>query len=950
METFLGKTAQHIFKNYTDEISDLCIVLPNRRASLFLRKHLAQLFKKNIWSPQIFSIEDFVFELSGLTIIDNTSLLFELYEIHKIITKDKAQEFDEFTKWAQVLVQDFNEIDQHLANAKSIFSYLTDLKELTNWNPEQLEPTEFQKQYISFFQSLYIYYESLNKNLSGQKAAYAGAAYRFVAEHLSEIKKNIHWKKIIFAGFNALSIAEERIIFGLEHDGFAEVLWDADQYFFEKQENSIYPEAGLFLRKHKNQYKQDNFRWIFDQLKTEEKNIRVYGVPKLVGQAKLCGQILSEQPEILQDNHNSAIVLADENLLFPTLNSLPGITELNATMGIPLMSTPIYDFLSVILDLHYKSQMLQKLQQKNKAVFHLKNILKILKHPVINDIGNPIFDADIETFQQRTDELSASNKIFFRADEIIRHFNSGNPLLKLIFQQWDQTETILSNSGQILEIIRDAYILKQKERGFNLKIEIEYVYLFSLVLNKIKHYQSKYKAINSLKSFISFFNQLSKAEKLSLYGEPLQGLQLMGMLETRTLDFKNLILCSVNENTLPGSGKQNSFIPFDIRREYNLPTYREKNAIFAYHFFRLIQRAKNIHLIYNTEADPISGGDKSRFLYQLQEEISPLSNIKLEEQIVSSPLKIGSKQEIVVQKTPEILNILSAKAKKGFSPSSLNTFKRCPLQFYFNSIAKLGEPNEIEEVMDAATLGEIIHDVLQIIYEPLLNQNMEAKYLSQARKNLDVILNNTIETSFKGGEVETGKNLLITKVAKRFLNNFMNHEIGELNKGNKLEILSLEEEFTNHLTIALPGQDQNKQVKFIGRVDRIDRKNGIIRIIDYKTGNVQPNDLKITAFEDIFHDPKTDKSFQLMFYQWLYLKNKNVSETSIPGIYSLKKLSNAFIALQETNEQDIVQKMQSFETGLKQLIQRIFDPQETFSQTEDASLCSYCNYKRVCNK
>ena len=951
MESFLEKTANYISEKYSEHISELCIVLPNRRASLFLRKHLAKAVKKNIWSPGIFSIEDFIFNLSGLNIIDNTSLLFELYEIHKEIAKDKAQEFDEFCKWAQVLIQDYNELDQHLANIKSVFGYLSDLKELSKWNPEQVEPTEFQIQYISFFQSLFIYYDKLNHKLTETNSSYTGAAYRFVADNLSDLRKEINYHKIIFVGFNALSEAEEKIIFELEHEGVAEVLWDADQYFFENPQNGVYPEAGLFLRKFKKHYKKDNFNWVFDELRGE-KNITIYGVPKMVGQAKLCGEILDQNPEILEANHNSAVVLADENLLFPILNSLPNIKQLNATMGIPLSSTPIFDLLSSILNLHYKSSIYQTLHKKTGVTFNVKDILKIVKHSSLIELYPFLSDLNNDALFDISTKLAESNKRFYKSDEIMDIIDppKTNVFFRIVFKKWDEATDILQNIREILESLRDAFIEKHNQKNIDLKIEIEYIYVFSLLMGKIANYQQKYRAIKSLKSFISFFNQLCKAEKLSLYGEPLQGLQLMGMLETRTLDFENLILCSVNENTLPGSSKHNSFIPFDIRREFELPTYREKNAIFAYHFFRLIQRAKNIHLIYNTEADPVSGGDKSRFLYQLQEELVPNSKINISEKIIGSNVQISSNHSFEVEKTPEVIKALTNKAKKGFSPSVLNNFKRCQMQFYFSEVAQLGEKNEMEEVMDAATLGQIIHEVLQIVYEPFTNQVIQEDFIEEIIKNLDIILSQSFENLFKDGNIKTGKNLLITKVAKRFLQNFLKHEISNIKKGHKIQIQSLEEQFSTYLSTKSISIKSLEKIRFKGILDRIDKKDGTIRIIDYKTGAVNPYNLYIKEIDDIFTNHDQEKSFQLLFYHWLYKRNHKEASEIQSGIYSLKKLSNGFmpVKLNKSNiDNEIINK---FEQGLLDLINNIFDPSLKFTQTDDLNICKYCNYKQVCNK
>ncbi len=956
METFLEKTVDHILEKYEDIIPEICIVLPNRRASLFLRKHISQKLKKVSWSPQIFSIEDFIFKLSGLNIIDNTSFLFELYEIHKTIEKEKAQDFDEFTKWAQVLLHDFNEIDQHLASAKSLFNYLTDIKSLTNWNPGQEEPTNFQKQYVSFFQSLYVYYENINKNLDNQHSAYHGKAYRFVAENILSIIQNLEWPKVIFAGFNALTASEEKIIFELELSGKADILWDADIHYLQQLESGIFHEAGFFIRKYIKKYKKEKINWLSKNFSTQKKNIQIYGVAKQIGQAKLCGQILDKNPEILGSKHNSALVLADENLLFPILNSLPEIEDLNATMGIPMNATLVYDFIKLILDLHQKSFVYQKMQNKTVNSFHYSDILKILNHSTLLNVCEEISGITHTEYRKLTNKIIKSNQVFHSNKNIqktLNHPEINLDFFELLFSDWTSNlNQALKNSREILNHLRNAIIKKQLEKKIELTIEMEYVYQFSLVITKISNYQTKYGALKNIKSLYSFFNQLSKTEKLSLYGEPLQGLQLMGMLETRTLDFENLIICSVNENILPGSGKQNSFIPFDIRHEFKLPTYREKNAVFAYHFFRLIQGAKNIHLIYNTEADPIAGGDKSRFLYQLQEEFANYSNIDIQEKIVSSSLNPNSSEEIIINKTEKIIDLLKEKALKGFSPSSLNTYKKCSLQFYFKEVAKLGESDEKQESIDVATLGKIIHDVLQEIYEPLVSQNVSIHYLEEKHKNLDPILHESFLKFYEGGNIKTGKNLLTAKVAKRFIQNYIKHEIKLIKDEAEIIIKSLENTFETIIKVEEKNFPKGiQEIKFKGIIDRIDLYNNELRIIDYKTGSVKNSDLSIKDWKSIFTEAKTDKSFQLAFYAWLYHKQTSIDESIYPGIYSLKKLSEGFIKLKTPDGNNLnKENYKNFEELLLNLAEEIFDKNINFTQTQDVKLCSYCNYKTICNK
>jgi hypothetical protein len=961
MESFLEKTAKYIITKHKSSIEKICIVLPSKRASLFLKHHFAKEIKKTIWSPNILSIEDFISELSGINTLDNISLLFELFEVHKQIAKSKSQEFDEFAKWGQILLHDFNEIDLHLASADKLFNYLADIKTLSSWNPEHLEPTEFQKQYISFFKSLHNYYKLFNEKLKNKKASYIGQAYKYVSENIQKIEKSLKWGNIYFIGFNALTRAEENILFKLKDSGIAEILWDSDAFYLNKNKNGIYHEAGYFIRKYLKKYINiEEFKWIENHFRDSEKNIHIYGVPKQIGQAKLCGQILENNPEIIASGFKSAIVLADENLLFPILNSLPGVDKLNATMGIPLTSTTSFELIKSIINLHLKSEFHTNTDHKNQNIFYRDDIKKILNHSLFFELSEQLFQCSPKEYNQFINLFTKTKRTYFseqQLTEIKKNLGDTSNIFELIFSKWKaDTTNILNNIKAILSEIKDALISKQPLSNVDLNIEIEYIFQLSIIINKLANYQDKYKAIKSLKSLFSLFNQICKIDKIALFGQPLEGMQLMGMLETRTLDFENIILCSVNENILPSSGKQNSFIPFDIKREFKLPTYREKNAIFAYHFFRLLQRAKNIHLLYNTESDPIAGGDKSRFLLQLIDEFKDYNpKLIVEEKIVESLLTLKKQQQISIQKTDSILDALHKKAEKGFSPSSLSSFIKCPLQFYYKEIVKIGENRETDDTIDAAILGQVIHDTLQEIYKPIVKQKITIEYLERQLTKINPLLNSSFQKLYSEGNVQFGKNLLITKIANYFIKNFIKTEINIIKEGSKIFIKSLEKNYQINFQIT-NSKGLSQTVNLKGIIDRIDEKDGMIRIIDYKTGSVNKTDLKFNldkeqGWGELFTNYKKEKCFQLLFYAYLFNKHSQNDITITAGIYSLKKMSQDYIKLVLPNKEEInSEQLLKFEKGLKHLVEKIFNTKNNFTQTKNLKVCEFCDFKIICNR
>lgn len=946
MISFLEKTAEHIINQYKSNIENVCIVLPNRRAGLFLRKHLSEKLATTHWSPQIQSIEDFIGSYAPMKPIDNISLLFELFEVHKELEEDQAQGFDEFIKWGQVLLHDFNEIDTHLVDAKNVYSYLSDVKAIANWNLGDKPLTEFQKKYISFFQSLYSYYEKLNSRLSEKHFAYQGKSFKYVAEHLEQIKAQIGFKKVVFAGLNALTKSEETIIFGLETEGIAEILWDADEYYVNETASGVLNEAGYFIRKYKDRLKKKDFNWLDNNFRSSEKQLNVYGIPKMIGQAKFCGQLIQQNQEILHAKHKSAIVLADENLIFPVLNSIQNADQLNVTMGLPITSTPLYDFLDQWFRFQLDADQFINFQRSKSIHYHQKNLIKLLGHSIIQNV-----ESNFELIAH----LMKMNNPYSALTDLESIFDSytQSASANIITVHWNNNiENALKVILNLLDFLKAKLILKQSKNNNSLAIEIEYLYEFVLIINRLKNYLSEYNSITDSKALYSIFKQICKSTQISLYGEPLKGLQIMGMLESRSLDFEHLILLSVNENILPSTNKQNSFIPFDIKRDFELPTYREKNAIFAYHFYRLIQRTKNIHLIYNTQADLLGGGDKSRFIQQILQEL-PIYNpdIKIQEHLIASPLEISKTKGIEIEKNIEILDTLKKMAQKGFSPSSLNCYKRCSLQFYFKEIAKLGDSEAIDDIIDPASFGSIVHESIFELYQDLINNTLSPEILTFKLKKTDMIVNQKIRNLTDSKTVNQGKNLLIANVAQNFVKAFIREEIKNLKQksGLKVRILELEKSFYRSQTMLLNGKDVI--VKFKGNIDRVDEINDLLRIIDYKTGTVVQRDLDLKNWDDLISSSKLEKCFQLIMYSWLYLPNLKNNSMLSAGIFSFKKLSQGFINLKLPENSTINSvSLKPFEELLKILIEQIFDPSLKFIQTTDIKACGYCAYRSICKR
>jgi CRISPR/Cas system-associated exonuclease Cas4 (RecB family) len=963
MTRFLEKTADYLYKTYGDKISDLCIVMPNRRAGLFLQKYLGNSIGKTIWSPAIFSIEDFLINLSGLRICDPIQVMFELYEIHKDLEGKNAQPFDEFTSWAQQLLGDFNEIDSYLVDAKDLFSFLNEAKALSVWNLDNKPLTDFEKQYLRFFNSLYTYHKQLGVRLLSSNLAYPGLLFRKTAEQIGAFREKITWEKIIFAGFNAITKAEEVIIDSLVSHGKTEMLWDADAYYMEDEKQ----EAGFFLRMWKKKWKNQPFNWIEKDFAASSAKIRIIGVPYHVGQAKLCGELLSDH--LLKDHRaeDTAVVMMDEQVLLPVLNSLPPVVkELNITMGLPLRQTPVYDLFDTIFRMHENTSRFERSGTPGKEKFYYRDILKVLQHPYAARMAGTLLKGNAFILEDLIANIRAGSRVFLEKEELIQSgtgiFSGSLSFLEPVFVSWQDPAKIIESLRRIIAHLRDGFLSGEEEKeSRSTQIEVEFLYAFSRIIFRLSTLIEKYDAIKNLKVFHSLFNQLGGITSLPFYGEPLRGLQMMGMLETRTLDFDNLILLSVNEDLIPSGKTTQSFIPFDIRRHFRLPTYQHKNAIYAYHFYRLIQRAKQVYLLYNTESDELGGGEKSRFVKQILHELRTYNpNISIEEEIlVTSPLKTTSFPALQVPKTGDVLEKLMKKAETGFSPTSLNNYIQCSLKFYLQDLLGLREDKEVEETIDSQVLGLAIHETLEKLYRPYQDLVLTEEDIDKMLPLYQATLDHAFKKKFKGSDVAYGKNLLLVRVASILVKKFLEKEkelVVNLRKEGTAPIVSyLEKPLAGRIEIGFG--DKILDVKLKGFVDRIDKIGEEWRIIDYKSGSVSPSALKFEDWNELKEDSDLAKILQLYTYAYLFRHGRSEKVINIrAGIISLKKLNEGFMQVPslssaEKNESLIGEEdLAAFEKILKEILAEVYDLSIPFMQTEDVKRCENCDFVNLCDR
>jgi hypothetical protein len=871
--TFLHQLAREILNNYSDDLSELTIILPNKRAKVFLLNELKKLVSDNIFAPEIISIEDFIQDIAGIRSIDSVELLFEFYEVYLSVTETTKQEpFETFANWAKTLLQDFNEIDRYLLEPDKILKYLENIKEIEHWAVDINKRTELIDNYLVFWKKLPEYYHSLYHYLSNKGIGYQGLIYREAVENLNFFSENNSNKNYVFAGFNALNQAEEKIIQHLLAQGNAKIYWDIDETLLY----DTFHDAGLFQRRFKSSwsyYKTNPYEWISNEY-SEEKNIQVIGTSKSIGQAKIAGDIIKKHIDSNHSNlQNVALVLGEENLLLPVLHSLPAeIDALNITMGFTSKNNPAQLLIAKLFKLHTNAL------TRNAAsyVMYYKDVLDVLTHPLIE----PYIKAD-----ELIATINRNNFTFITHKKLEELYQFDNQLFSLLFQKWDSNSiTVLETIAQILLKIKSNLSYENEDE----KITNAFVYAVFKVINKMITYFSAHQKIDDIKTLHAIYKQIIDLAEVSFEGEPLNGLQIMGVLESRVLDFETVIITSVNEGKFPAGKSTNSFIPYDVKREYGLPTFKEKDAIYTYHFYHLLQRSKNVYLIYNSDSEGFDAGEKSRFITQLEVEKRP--NHKLTFDFYNPNVPNIAYQAIVVEKTASVLNRLKEIAEKGFSPSSLTTYIRNPIQFYFQRILRISETDEVEENIALNTLGTIIHGTLEELYKPLIGKILIENDIKSCIKSIDDEVLKQFKLVYKEGEIKKGRNLLAFEVAKRNVLNFLKLELEAIQNGDEIQIIALEQTFERLL------EDNRLPFPILikGNVDRIENRNGKIRIIDYKTGKVDKSSVTLKDWNGLTDEIKNDKIIQVLAYAFMYEKEAKGLEIEA-GIISFKNLKSGFL-------------------------------------------------------
>ncbi|MBD3582118.1 PD-(D/E)XK nuclease family protein [Flavobacterium selenitireducens] len=912
---FLDKLAQKILEVTQGNLTNATVILPNRRAKVFLIEALRKQIGATAFAPSIISIEDFIQDVASVRSIDNVELLFAFYEIYLSVTdKDEQQNFELFANWAKVLLQDFNEIDRYLLDPYKVLNYLKAIEDIKHWSLDLEKRTVLIENYLKFWNKLPEYYAALTEYLSTKGVGYQGFIYREAVKNLEHFTSSSPDAFYIFAGFNALNAAEEVIIQHLLSLGMAKVYWDIDTVFLKDEQQ----DAGLFIRRFKSDWKYYNshpFEWIAQDF-AQHKNIQVIGTPKSIGQAKIAGKILEER--IANDPNGrldrTAVVLGEENLLVPLLYALPAtVGALNITMGYSAKNNPAQILVAKLFRMHVNAM------SRNAAnyVFYYKDVLDVLMHPLVEPYANG---------QATVAFINRNNYSFITHARLSDRAGETSKLFELLFEKWDGGPlAALSNISEILLSIKSRLGRDNQEE----KVAKAFLYSVFKVVNQLISYYTKNSVTDSLETLHAIYKQVIELAEVSFEGEPLEGLQIMGVLESRVLDFDTVIVTSMNEGNFPAGKSSNSFIPYDVKREFGLPTFKEKDAIYTYHFYHLLQRAKNVYLLYNTESEGLDAGERSRFITQLEVEKQPNHDIRFETRnafvplIAYEPIKIP-KSELVMARLSEIAN-------NGFSPSSLTSYIRNPADFYFKRILRISEIDEVEETIALNTLGTIIHATLENLYRPLIGKIIIERDIDNCFKLLDAEVMKQFKEVYKEGEIKKGRNLLAFEVAKRNVANFLKMERESIRDGDEISIIALEETYQRWLEH--PKLPQPVLIK--GNVDRVEIRNGKVRIVDYKTGKVEARDVKLKDWNGLTTEIKTDKIIQVLAYAFMFAERSQGREIEV-GIVSFKNLKSGFLRFEfegEDKERISVITEQIFSEYTNQLaglLAEILDPEIDF--------------------
>lgn len=964
MKPFLYQVATLFYQQYGAEIHRLAFVFPNRRAGLFFQKYLSEISEKPLFSPSILTINDLFMQLSGKHPADKIQMLFRLYELYKQ-RSGSSESFDEFIYWGEMLLNDFDDIDKYMVDARMLFRNVSDLKSLDDdfnyLSPEQVQAIRSfwssfypkgdspnQQHFLELWEILYDLYAGLRTSLAKDGCGYDGMIFREVVEQLEkEPMSDFPFDQVVFVGLNALSVSEERLLLALQKKGVADFYWDYVGPWVTDPDNK----ASFFLERNLRLFPS---RMQLPATEPVQAEIRVMGVPSAIGQAKQVYpilQALADEQQLTDESAlRTAIVLPDEHLLVPVLNAIPeAIQHINVTMGYPLAGTPVAALMEYILTLQKNIRYIDRV-----PVFYFRDVLPILNHQYV-------MAAAPEEVSQLVKDMTAGNRIYVHAADLNRH-----ELLSILFTPVQNTEELSDYLIHVLEALNaclrnnrpnpDDEEMISNSTQTTVDIEQEFIFHYFATVNRMKEVMREAKIEMRLDTYFRLLKRMTDLITIPFEGEPLSGLQVMGVLETRALDFDRLIILSMNEGIFPLKKAANSFIPYNLRRGFGLPTYEHQDSVWAYHFYRLIRRAKQVTLLYDTRTTGLQTGEVSRFVHQLRYHYQ----YPLIDELVVYDVASSAVPPISVQKTAEVEKLLSdflSGGPRALSASAINTYLDCPLKFYFSVLEQIQEEDEITETVERDVFGSILHKVMEDLYVPFKGKLVTADLLKLLRKD-QPLLTGTIarafaELFFKSPVVRPleGENFLTGEMIRKYAEKILEQDA----RFTPFHYIESEKKVRATITLS-----DKRVVQLKGFIDRVDSLDRVLRIVDYKTGSGK---LEFESVEGLFDKEAKDRPkavMQVFLYAWMYQQLPEYTGMPIqPAIYYLRTLfQRSFNPVVEQKKgrgkADKVNSFQDFasdfEGKLRQCLDEIFNLDIPFTQTETGKACAYCSFRGLCGK
>ncbi|WP_066440606.1 PD-(D/E)XK nuclease family protein [Chryseobacterium sp. CCH4-E10] len=886
---FLNKIIDELLEQNTD-LSGFNVILPGKRPIVFIR----QILKERNYSgflPNFFTIEELIHRIADTQEIQGISLWLFAFDVYKSLNLIPNDDFSEFLKWFPTLQKDWDDMMKFSEDDQAVLHYMFDEERIKDWAQNLGDEEDVpRRKFLNFWKNMNVFLPILKKRLQEKNWATSGMIHETAKKHIDEFSKNTK-EEFIFCGFNAFTPVEEKLVRSLLQWNKGQCFFQADRYYFDDERQ----EAGKFLRDHKI-WKEFNdsraFNWIEDDF-NQPKNIKVYEVSGNITQTKILPEIFKEIED--KTYSNTAVVLLDENLLPASLDVMYGIQNLNITMGFPLKNL---SFSNAVKQLFY----LQKQLEKNKSSYYYRDIF-----PILEELPKSAEDElVINNFKSKIEERNIvyiSNKLMNELLSDLSYFN----LLQKARSTNDYLDALIAFCQEIKWLDIDD-------------IQYENVSHFENAFRIIKNQLSPYQFEIKMETLEILINQHINSESIDFQGEPLRGLQIMGLLETRLLNFENVILLSVNEGKLPLGNSQNTYIPFDVRKFFDLHTFLENDSIYAYHFYRLIQDSKNVHLLFNALSSGVNTGEKSRFITQIEME----SSHEIEHLIIENSSEPIITQPIEITKTDIVLERLE-KWKAKVSASHLTSYLYNPIDFYLSKILNTSETDEIEEELSVKNYGNLVHYSLQEVYEALKGKALKENDLKNSIKAIDHFIEVAIDKLKHQPEFyEKGMNFIHRAIAKKVIQTILSHDLELVKNGNTLEIIDIEKRFEG-VDFYL---NETDKILFFGFIDRIDRLNGTLRIIDYKTAKIKNLVVKIDEdkIDEYFHNSDRKQALQLCIYQYVV---ENLPEFwGMPvetGIWSFAEAKKGVVSLQfEKGDIEVAMK------SVKSLIEEILNPDINF--------------------